>query len=171
MLTLSAVRAAEHVGVRGVAEALPRPGPQVAQVLVILHGDDNDDDDSDDDDDDDDDEAHLAGHEAALLEAEADQLVAAPAPALATLPPAVSITSNIFVYIHILYTFTSYLDTPPPRTEKASERSKNLIFKMSKLYCCVAKQGGDTRCLVCRLENTVPPIVSTHGYCNTVCGL
>ena len=97
-LTLSAVRAAEHVGVRGVAEALPRPGPQVAQVLVILHrGDDvdNDDDDSDDDDD----EAHLAGHEAALLEAEADQLVAAPAPALATLPPAVSITSNIFVYI------------------------------------------------------------------------
>ena len=97
MLTLSAVRAAEHVGVRGVAEALPRPGPQVAQVLVILHrgDDDNDDDDSDDDDD----EAHLAGHEAALLEAEADQLVAAPAPALATLPPAVSITSNIFVYI------------------------------------------------------------------------
>ena len=95
MLTLSAVRAAEHVGVRGVAEALPRPGPQVAQVLVILHGDDNDDDDSDDYDD----EAYLAGHEAALLEAEADQLVAAPAPALATLPPAVSITSNIFVYI------------------------------------------------------------------------
>ena len=95
MLTVSAVRAAEHVGVRGVAEALPRPGPQVAQVLVILHGDDNDDDDDSDDDD----EAHLAGHEAALLEAEADQLVAAPAPALATLPPAVSITSNIFVYI------------------------------------------------------------------------
>ena len=102
MLTLSAVRAAEHVGVRGVAEALPRPGPQVAQVLVILHGDDNDDDDNDDNDDDDsddDDEAHLAGHEAALLEAEANQLVAAPAPALATLPAAVSITSNIFVYI------------------------------------------------------------------------
>ena len=94
MLTLSAVRAAEHVGVRGVAEALPRPGPQVAQVLVILHrGDDDNDDDNDDD------EAHLAGHEAALLEAEADQLVAAPAPALATLPAPVSITSNIFVYI------------------------------------------------------------------------
>ena len=98
VLTLSAVRAAEHVGVRGVAEALPRPGPQVAQVLVILHRGDDDDNDNDDSDDDDD-EAHLAGHEAALLEAEADQLVAAPAPALATLPVAVSITSNIFVYI------------------------------------------------------------------------
>ena len=96
MLTVSAVRAAEHVGVRGVAEALPGPRPQVAQVLVILHrGDDDDNDDSDDDDD----EAHLAGHEAALLEAEANQLVAAPASALATLPAPVSITSNIFVYI------------------------------------------------------------------------
>ena len=43
------------------------------------------------------DDAHLAGHEATLLEAEADQLVAAPTPALGTLPAAVSITSNIFV--------------------------------------------------------------------------
>ena len=51
-------------------------GPEVAEIFVVV-----------------------AGHEAALLEAEADQLVAAPAPALATLPPAVSITSNIFVYI------------------------------------------------------------------------
>ena len=94
-LTVSGVRAAEHVRVRGVAEALTSPGPQVAQVLVILQqGDDNN---NDDDDDDDDDDAHLAGHEAALLEAEADQLVAGPAPALATLPAAVSITSNIFV--------------------------------------------------------------------------
>ena len=93
-LTVSGVRAAEHVRVRGVAEALPSPGPQVAQVLVILQqGDDNNNNDDDDDDDDD----HLAGHEASLLEAEADQLVAAPAPALATLPAAVSITSNIFV--------------------------------------------------------------------------
>ena len=50
-LTVSGVRAAEHVGVRGVAEALPSPGPQVAQVLVILQqDDDNNDDDSDDDD-------------------------------------------------------------------------------------------------------------------------
>ena len=44
LLTVSGVRAAEHVRVRGVAEALPSPGPQVAQVLVILQqGDDNND--------------------------------------------------------------------------------------------------------------------------------
>ena len=72
--------------------------------------------DSDDDDDDD----HLAGHEATLLEAEADQLVAGPAPALATLPAAVSITSNIFVYIFCIFLLLIYLDAPPPQSEKAS---------------------------------------------------
>ena len=116
-LTVSGVRAAEHVRVRGVAEALPSPGPQVAQVLVILQqGDDNNDNNDDSDDDD----AHLAWHEATLLEAEADQLVAGPAPALATLPAAVSITSNIFVYIFCIFLLLIYLDAPPPQSEKAS---------------------------------------------------